>query len=126
MTRFVASVCVLLFFALIASAQTVDEIVAKAIAARGGYEKLEAVQTQRVRGQMTLGPGMGGPVIIELKRPDKLHMEITLQPGKILTRGYDGVTGWQANPFSENSAAQPLSRNQVDWRADAERQRSRL
>ena len=109
MVRLAASVCAWLAIADAVSAQTLDEIVAKAIAARGGYEKLEAVQTERMRGQMTLGPGMGGPVVIELKRPDKLHMEITLQPDKILTRGYDGVTGWQANPFVAGAAAQPLS-----------------
>ena len=109
MTQSAVLVCAWLALAGAASAQTVDEIVAKAIAARGGYEKLEAVQTQRVRGQITLGPDMGGPVTVELKRPNKMYMQIALQPGKVLTRAYDGVNGWQANPFSENTAAQPLS-----------------
>lgn len=59
MTRLTVSICAWLAIAGAVSAQTVDEIVAKAIAARGGYEKLEAVQTQRIRGQLTLGPDMG-------------------------------------------------------------------
>lgn len=109
MTQLTISICAWLAIAGALSAQTVDEIVAKAIAARGGYEKIEAVQTQRIRGQIALGPDMGGPVVVEFKRPNKMYMQITLQPGKVLTRAYDGVTGWQANPFLDNSAAQPLS-----------------
>jgi len=103
---------VLMFLSLLplaASAQTADEIVAKSIAARGGMEKLKAVQSQRISGTITFGPGVDGPFVIELKRPLKLHMEVTLG-GQTLVRSYDGKSaGWTINPFAEDRTPQPMT-----------------
>lgn len=89
-------------------AQSAEEIVAKAIAARGGAERIKAVQSERLSGKIRLGPGAEGPFSIELKRPGKLHAEFTLQ-GQTLIRTYDGKTGWVFNPFTQNKEAQPMS-----------------
>jgi hypothetical protein len=94
---------------LAASAQTADEIVAKSIAARGGMDKLKAVQSQRISGTISFAPGVDGPFLIELKRPLKLHMEVTLG-GQTLVRSYDGKSaGWTVNPFAEDRSPQPMS-----------------
>ena len=45
------SIAGLLLLPLAASAQTAEEIVQKALEARGGVEKIKAVQTERVRGK---------------------------------------------------------------------------
>jgi outer membrane lipoprotein-sorting protein len=107
---------VLVFFSLLplaACAQTADEIVAKSLAARGGIEKIKAVQSQRISGTISFGPGAEGPFVIELKRPLKLHMEVTLG-GQKLVRVYDGKsTGWTVNPFAEDRSPQPMAAEEL-------------
>src|SRR5262249_45192008 len=100
---------VLLALPATAAAQTADEIVAKSLAARGGVEKIKAVQAQRISGTISFGQDAEGPFVIELKRPLKLHMEVTLA-GQKLVRVYNGKgTGWTVNPFAEDHSPQPMS-----------------
>src|SRR5207248_2548070 len=88
---------------------TAEEIVKKALDARGGVEKIKGVQTERVTGQVSFSREMEGTFIVELKRPLKMRTEITVEGQKII-RVYDGKsTGWMINPFLENKEAQPLS-----------------
>jgi hypothetical protein len=76
---FFRSAAVALFMAAastVASAQTVDELVAKHIAARGGYEKLRAIETMRIT--RTVGtPFTTVKVVIYKKRPDLIRWEQT-------------------------------------------------
>jgi len=102
--------CVLVALALpaVAAGQTADEIVTKSLAARGGVEKIKAVQAQRISGTISFGQGADGPFVIELKRPLKLHMEVTLA-GQKLVRVYNGKgAGWTVNPFAEDHSPQPM------------------
>ena len=55
-----------------APAQTLDEIVKKAIDARGGIEKIKAVQSERITGRISFAQGIEGALTLELKRPHKL------------------------------------------------------
>jgi outer membrane lipoprotein-sorting protein len=97
------------FLPLAATAQTADEIVKKAIEARGGIEKIKAVQSERITARLTSAQGMEAAVVLELKRPNKMHSEITVEGQKIV-RVYDGKSeGWSINPFAENKGAQPMS-----------------
>lgn len=103
-----------LLLPLAASAQTAEEIVAKSIAARGGMDKIKAVQSQRISGTISFGPGAEGPFVIELKRPLKLHMEVTLG-GQTLVRVYDGKgAGWTVNPFVEDHNPQPMTADDLN------------
>jgi outer membrane lipoprotein-sorting protein len=96
-------------FPVIASAQTADEVIGKYLAARGGLEKIKKVQSERVSGTISFGPGAEGPFVVERKRPMKMHMEITVA-GKTLIRSYDGKgSGWVYNPFGPNPAVVPMS-----------------
>ncbi len=105
----VLSITLLLFLPLAAVAQTADEIVKKALDARGGVEKIKAVQSERVTGHISFSQGVEGSFVVELKRPQKMHVEISIEGQKIV-RVYDGKsTGWMVNPFAENKEAQPLS-----------------
>ena len=81
-----------------ARAQTADEVAAKALAARGGIEKLKAVQSEKVTGRIVLGPGAEGPFSVQRERPHKMHMEMVIQ-GHTVIRVFDGAAGWQVNPF---------------------------
>jgi outer membrane lipoprotein-sorting protein len=81
----------------LASAQTADEIVAKIFAARGGLDKIRAVNSERISGHITFGE-ISGPFVVELKRPMKMHMQLTVQ-NMTMVRVYDGRSGWANNPF---------------------------
>jgi outer membrane lipoprotein-sorting protein len=104
----ILSITLLLFLPLAAAAQTADEIVKKALEARGGIEKIKAVQSERVSGHVTFPQGVEGTFVVELKRPLKMRAEVTVQGQKII-RIYDGKSsGWMVNPFVENKEVQPL------------------
>jgi outer membrane lipoprotein-sorting protein len=95
-----------------ASAQTADEILAKVLAARGGVDKLRAMNSQRVSGQISFGDD-SGPFVVELKRPLKMHMQLTIQ-GKTMVRVYDGKSqGWANNPFAGKMDPEAMSEDEL-------------
>jgi hypothetical protein len=72
--------------------QSVDDVVAKALAARGGVKRIKAIQTQRLTGKISLSTG-GGPLEVEMKRPGMMREMVTLG-GKSMIRTTDGKIGW--------------------------------
>ena len=88
-----AFVCV----AASARAQTADELVRKNIQAKGGLEKIKAIQTLRMRGKLFQGR-FSAQVGQELKRPGMIRTTFTVQ-GMTAIQAYDGQTGWQISPF---------------------------
>lgn len=102
------SITLLLLWPLSAAAQTADEIVKKVLDARGGVQKIKAVQSERVSGRVSFAHGMEGTFVVELKRPLKMRVEISVEGRKII-RVYDGKSsGWMVNPFLENKGVEPL------------------
>jgi len=81
------------------AAQSADGIIAKNQEAQGGLAKLKAVQTVRMTGRMTIGPGMEAPIVLEMKRPKQMRIDIAVQ-GMTISQAYDGTTGWMINPMS--------------------------
>lgn len=97
----------------LSSAQTVDEVIKKAIDARGGIDKIKAVQSERITGRVAFSHGLEGTVVLELERPHKLYSEITVEGQKVL-RAYDGKSaGWTVNPFTENKDVLEMSRDEL-------------
>lgn len=94
-------------FSAAVSAQTADEIIAKHLAARGGADKIKAVQSMQATGKMLM-QGMEAPFVIKMKRPNELRMEINVQ-GKIIVRAYDGKEAWMIMPFMGSPDPQRLS-----------------
>jgi outer membrane lipoprotein-sorting protein len=86
------------FLPSILPAQTVDEIIAKNVQARGGMDKIKAVQSIRSTATMTMGPGMEAPGSLIQKRPDMARLEFTVQ-GLTAIQAYDGKVAWQIMPF---------------------------
>ncbi len=108
------NLCIALLFLLpaAASAQTADEILAKVLAARGGLDKLRAVNSERVSGQISFGD-VTGPFAVELKRPLKMHMQLTIQD-KTMVRVYDGKSqGWANNPFAGKMDPEAMSEDEL-------------
>jgi outer membrane lipoprotein-sorting protein len=88
----------LVFLAPVLMAQTVDEIIAKNIQARGGLDKIKSVQTTKSTGTMNMGGGMEAPGTMIQKRPDMARLEFTIQ-GLTAIQAYDGKEAWQIMPF---------------------------
>ncbi len=84
-----------------ASALTVDELIAKNLAARGGLDRIRAIQSLRLSGQVRFG---GGGFSLDLgfrqlsKRPARLRQEVSWQ-GLSAVSAYDGTQAWQIQPF---------------------------
>ncbi|MGO9126036.1 MAG: hypothetical protein ACLP6G_14245 [Terriglobales bacterium] len=83
---------------LLSSAQTADELVAKNIEAKGGMDKIKAIKTMRMTGNAVLPGGFVGGVGQENSRPNLVRETFTLQ-GMTALQAYDGITGWQIQPF---------------------------
>lgn len=90
-----------------ARAQSVDEIIAKNIQARGGMEKLKSVQTLRTTGKILFGSIQATVVQIN-KRPDKVREEVSLQ-GMTQIQVYNGKGAWQISPFGGRREPQLMS-----------------
>ena len=106
------STALLFLLPAVASAQTVEEIVAKVIVARGGAAKLRAVRAERVSGKISFGD-VTGPFVVELKRPLKMHMQLTIQ-NQTMVRVYDGKSqGWANNPFAGKMNPDPMTEDEL-------------
>jgi outer membrane lipoprotein-sorting protein len=79
-------------------AQTVDEILDKNAAAKGGWDKLRALKSYKMTGKMAMGGGMEAPFTMIKSRPENVRMEFTIQ-GMTGIQAYDGTTGWMVMPF---------------------------
>lgn len=108
MRKVIAALAVGLALAAPVAAQTVDEIIAKNTAAKGGMDKLKSVKTVRMTGRMTVGPGIEAPVVLEIHRPNSMRMDITVQ-GMVISQGFDGTKAWMLNPLQGSKVPQEMS-----------------
>jgi len=95
---FLTALAVFLSLASGANGQTVDEVIAKNIQARGGLEKLKTIKTLRTTVKFSDG-SFRAEFRQENKRPGKVREEFIVQ-GMAQIQAYDGKTGWQISPFS--------------------------
>jgi outer membrane lipoprotein-sorting protein len=101
-----ALVLLMLVSAGAAHAQTVDEIIAKNIEAKGGAAKWKSVNTVKMTGKISM-QGMDLPLTVYAKRPNYNRQEIVLQD-KQLVQAFDGTTAWLINPMMGSDVAQEL------------------
>ena len=83
--------------AAVARAQTVDEIVAKNLQAKGGAEKWKAVTSVKMTGKITM-QGMELPLTVYAKRPNFNRQEVIVQDRQVI-QAFDGTTAWLLNPM---------------------------
>jgi hypothetical protein len=110
---------------------TVDELVAKNVAAKGGAEALRALQSVRLSGKLLLNDGQIEFVYVQTKkRPGAVRTEATLQ-GMTLVQAFDGKEGWKISPFQGRKDPEKLASDDtkslmedaeidgplVDWKA---------
>jgi hypothetical protein len=109
---------VLTFVALLpfaAAAQTVDEIVALNLKAKGG-DKWRAVNSVRMTGKVAV-QGMDGQLTIYAKRPNLSRNEVRIQ-GQEMIQAFDGTTPWMsqgANVTEVTGAQADLMKADADF-----------
>lgn len=104
---------------LSATTQSVDEIIARNLEAKGGLARMRAIQTVKQTRRMNL-QGMDTPVIAYAKRPNMVRQEISAA-GKLIVMAYDGVTPWTVNPLTgQNGAIQVMGPQAAAIRQDSD------
>jgi hypothetical protein len=118
-------------FAQNKTAPTLDELVAKNIAAKGGADALRALQSLKLTGKMLINEGQIQLAYTETKkRPADIRTEETLQ-GMTAIDAYDGKEGWRIYPFQGRKDPEKMSTDDakpliedaeidgplVDWKA---------
>jgi len=89
---------VVLYSSVCCSAQTAEELVSKNIQAKGGIDKIKAVNTVAMNGKIYV-QGITAEISQEQKRPNMLRQNFTVQ-GMTQVQAYDGTTAWQIQPFN--------------------------
>jgi outer membrane lipoprotein-sorting protein len=113
-----AGLVVLLALSAVGHAQTVDEIVAKNLKAKGGAEKWKSISSVKMTGTFS-AQGMEGPMSLYAKRPNLSRQEITMN-GRKLVQAFDGTTPWMILPDSDAPREMPAAqgesvRNNADF-----------
>ncbi len=102
---------IILFFAALVKAQTVDEIISKNLEARGGISKIKGIETQRIEGEISFNADTASPFMAEMKRPGKMRDQIIYKGRKII-RTTNGKSGWVLNPFGSDTA-RPMTADEL-------------
>jgi outer membrane lipoprotein-sorting protein len=96
-TAVVAAACLM---PATASAQTLDEIIAMNLNAKGGLDKIRATSSVRMSGQVTASENQSSPsrtvaIVTLAKRPNLMRREQTMG-GNTVVSAFDGTSLWMA------------------------------
>ncbi len=103
-----ATLCLVCSSFVVAKAQSLDEIVQKAVAAMGGAENLRKIKTLTTIGTMDAGNGV--QIGLKMTAVHMTAMRLDLTYGGM--NGYNIVTqkgGWTFMPFNGQTKAEPLT-----------------
>lgn len=101
----VAAIAAFLFAAGSASAQTVDDVLAKYYAAKGGA-KWQSLKSMRMTARVVT-QGIELPMTIVSKRPNLMRQDMSFQ-GVSIVQAFDGTTAWGINPMMGSSEPAPI------------------
>jgi hypothetical protein len=102
----------ILFIMAFMLAQSVDDIAAKAIVARGGIKRIKSVNSQRLTGKISLNTGESGPLVVEMKRPGMMR-ETVILGDKTMSRTTDGILGWAVGSLRDLAEPQQVSAEEL-------------
>lgn len=88
-------------FFVAAQSPTVDDLVAKNIQAKGGIEKLRAVQSIKQTSRISM-QSRSSTLVAYAKRPNLIRQEISIA-GQNIVQAFDGATAWTINPIQTGS-----------------------
>jgi hypothetical protein len=92
-------------------AQTADELIAKNLQAKGGVEKIKAITSERMAGQVQAF-GIKAIIQIDAKIPDLYRTVFTVQ-GMSEIQAYDGDIAWQISPFEGRKDPEQLGEDDL-------------
>lgn len=95
-----------------APAATVDDILAKYYASKGGLEKWRSIQTQRLEG-VAVAQGFELGMVVYGKRPNLGRQDLTIevpgQPAMTMVNVFDGQRAWMINPMTGLTTPQEMT-----------------
>lgn len=100
----------------VAAAPSVDELIAKNLKARGGEDRLRALQSMRITGKVSV-QGMELPMTVNAKRPNMMRQEMQIQDRTVVT-AFDGQKAWMINPMMGADSAREVPGPQGDMTRD--------
>jgi outer membrane lipoprotein-sorting protein len=89
-------------------AETVDDVIAQNLRARGGLEKLKSIQSVRMTGTLSFGTGTEAGISMVFRRPKMVRTEYTIR-GRTAIQAYDGKVAWEIMPFSGKTGAERMT-----------------
>ncbi len=104
-----------------AQSLTVEQVIEKNIAARGGLQAWRQIQSMSMSGKMDVGSKQNVqlPFVMTMKRPRMSRLEIEFA-GKTAVQVYDGVNGWKVRPFLGRNEVESFSQAEMDQAAEAQ------
>jgi outer membrane lipoprotein-sorting protein len=93
-------------------AQTVDDIIARNLAARGGLDKIRSVQTIKQIAHLN-SQGMNVNMTMYGKRPNMTRKELMMGQQRILYV-FDGKTAWTVNPLTGSNVPTVITGPEVE------------
>ena len=101
-----------------ATPMSADAIIARQVAARGGLDKLKAIQSLRFEGKMLVNGGAIELSVVQTQKRQSLYrIDATLQ-GLTVVQAWDGSVGWQIQPFQGRKDPEKLSADDAKELAD--------
>jgi hypothetical protein len=101
------------FVAQAAPTQSVDDLVAKNIQARGGIAALHAMRSLTYRGKLLVNDGQIELGLVQtVARPSSIRVEVSIQ-GLTQIQAYNGTIGWQINPFQGRKDPERMSADDI-------------
>jgi outer membrane lipoprotein-sorting protein len=120
MNRRSMGVVVLAVFALAGvgagAQQSVDDIISKNLQAKGGLEKMRAVQTLKQTSHLTIttpGGAFEATLVMYGKRPNMTRQEMSMA-GQMTVSAFDGQVAWQVSPMMGILTPTPMVGPQAD------------
>jgi hypothetical protein len=93
------------------SAQSVEDLVARNLQAKGGIDKIKAIHSYRASGRWQRG-SLVAQVGLYAREPDLLRTTFTFQ-GMTGIQAYDGSIGWKISPFQGRKEPERLGEDDL-------------
>jgi outer membrane lipoprotein-sorting protein len=91
---------------------TLEQVIAKNLEAKGGEDKIRAIKTVSIEGNMMMGPGMEAPLTWIWMHPNKMRMAFQVQ-GMEGIQAFDGETAWMVMPFMGKTEPEEMTAEQT-------------
>lgn len=98
-------------------AETLDSLIARHVEARGGEERLAAIETVRMSGRAIAGPSQEARVTREVQVPDRIRTEFSHQ-GVTSVFACDRTECWYVAPMSGIFEAEPMTESDASLALD--------